>query len=146
MDPIKDHLICNLLHKQFIWIKSCMFSETVICAVHVIWRLSSNLGWLADWRANFQPVFSLCAYYKIMFLTGSLLAKSWGIEPVFCLLLGVSSSCAQPITGQVTSVTRPVIRWATDRKRALVIHRKWINFLSINSSPPGQNGRHFGRW
>ena len=31
---------------------------------------------------------------------------------VFCLLLGVSSGCAQPITGQVTSVTWPVIVWA----------------------------------
>ena len=29
--------------------------------------------------------------------------------PVFCLLLGVSSDCAQPITGQVTEVTCPVI-------------------------------------
>ena len=32
--------------------------------------------------------------------------------PVFCLLLGVSSGCALPITGQVTSVTWPVIGWA----------------------------------
>ena len=31
--------------------------------------------------------------------------------PVFCLLLGVSSGCAWPITGQVTSVTWPVIGW-----------------------------------
>ena len=31
---------------------------------------------------------------------------------VFCLLLGVSSGCARPITGQVTSVTWPVIGWA----------------------------------
>ena len=29
--------------------------------------------------------------------------------PIFCLLLGVSSDYAQPITGQVTSVTCPVI-------------------------------------
>ena len=29
--------------------------------------------------------------------------------PIFCLLLGVSSGCAQLITGQVTSVTWPVI-------------------------------------
>ena len=32
--------------------------------------------------------------------------------PVFCLLLGVSSGCARPIKGQVTSVTWPVIGWA----------------------------------
>ena len=29
--------------------------------------------------------------------------------PIFCLLLGVSSDNAQPITGQVTEVTCPVI-------------------------------------
>ena len=32
--------------------------------------------------------------------------------PVFCLLLGVSSDYAQPITGQVTEVTCPVMCWA----------------------------------
>ena len=32
--------------------------------------------------------------------------------PVFCLLLGASSGCARPITGQVTWVTWPVIGWA----------------------------------
>ena len=41
--------------------------------------------------------------------------------PVFCLLLGVSSDYAQPITGQVTEVTCPVIGRAqpelTPRKR-----------------------------
>ena len=37
---------------------------------------------------------------------------SSGAGPVFCLLLGVSSDCAWPITGQVTSVTWPVIGWA----------------------------------
>ena len=31
---------------------------------------------------------------------------------VFCLLPGVTSGCARPITGQVTSVTWPVIGWA----------------------------------
>ena len=46
--------------------------------------------------------------------------------PVFCLLLRVSSGCARPFTGQVTSVTWPVIGWAEseltpgrDRKWAL---------------------------
>ena len=32
--------------------------------------------------------------------------------PVFCLSFGVSSDNAQPITGQVTEVTWPVIGWA----------------------------------
>ena len=34
---------------------------------------------------------------------------SFGSGPVFCLLLGVSSDYAQPITGQVTEATCPVI-------------------------------------
>ena len=37
----------------------------------------------------------------------SLIAETKG--PVFCLLLGISSDYAQPITGQVTEVTCPVI-------------------------------------
>ena len=32
-------------------------------------------------------------------------------EPIFCILLKVNSGCAQPITGQVISVTWPVIGW-----------------------------------
>ena len=36
----------------------------------------------------------------------------WWPGPVFCLLQGISSGCAWPITGQVTSVTCPVIGWA----------------------------------
>ena len=47
--------------------------------------------------------------------------QRWSSGPVFCLLLGVSSDCAQPITGQVTEVTCPVIDRAqpelTPRKR-----------------------------
>ena len=38
-------------------------------------------------------------------------AKGDTLGPVFCLLLGVSSDYAQPITGQVTEVTCPVIGW-----------------------------------
>ena len=41
--------------------------------------------------------------------------------PVFCLLLGARSGCVRSITGQVTSVTWPVIGWTqselTPRKR-----------------------------
>ena len=39
---------------------------------------------------------------------GIMLWMVWS-GPVFCLLLGVSSDYAQPITGQVTKVTCPVI-------------------------------------
>ena len=39
--------------------------------------------------------------------------KYWRLPgPVFCLLLEESSDYAQPITGQVTEVTCPVISWA----------------------------------
>ena len=37
--------------------------------------------------------------------------------PVFCLLLGESSDYAQPITGQVTEVTCPVIGWAQSEQK-----------------------------
>ena len=35
---------------------------------------------------------------------------SWP-RPVFCLLLGISSGCARPVTGQATSVIWPLISW-----------------------------------
>ena len=38
--------------------------------------------------------------------------NQWEPRPFFCLLLRVSSGCARPITGQVTSVIWPVIGWA----------------------------------
>ena len=41
-------------------------------------------------------------------LLGDISHSEWS-WPVFCLLLGVSSDYAQPITGQVTEVTCPVI-------------------------------------
>ena len=55
--------------------------------------------------------------------------QQWFTGPVFCLLLGVSSGCAWPITGQLTAVTWPVAEHSLsllrgrDRKRALVIHK-----------------------
>ena len=38
--------------------------------------------------------------------------------PIFCLLLGISSGCARPITGQVTSINWPVIGWAQSLARS----------------------------
>ena len=38
-----------------------------------------------------------------------MLSQSQASVAVFCLLLGVSSDYAQPITGQVTEVTCPVV-------------------------------------
>ena len=51
----------------------------------------------------------------LMFCTELSLAGDRNVQlpyhqrPVFCLLLGVSSDYAQPITSQVTEVTCPVI-------------------------------------
>ena len=51
--------------------------------------------------------------------------------PIFCLLLRVSSDCAQPITGQVTEVTCPVIGWAqpelTPSKRQKQAQKKEVS-------------------
>ena len=49
--------------------------------------------------------------FKLWWILYFLLCSSWWSGPIFCLLLGVSSGCARPITGQVTSVTWPVIGW-----------------------------------
>ena len=48
-----------------------------------------------------QPVKS---HSDMVIKTTNLLASETLPGPIFCLLLGVSSDCAQPITGQVTSV------------------------------------------
>ena len=52
------------------------------------------------------------------------------LGPTFCLFLGVSSGCARPITGQVTSVTWPVIGWAQSE----------LTPSRIQKTGPGQNG------
>ena len=102
---------------------------------------------------------------------GSSLSEAYP-GPVFCLLLGVSSDFAQPITGQVTEVTCPVIGQAqpelTPSKRQKTgpacIHGQFIfhtlyvadsnycmkyglaptcHWRLLSSSPPGQNNRYF---
>ena len=55
--------------------------------------------------------------------------------PVFCLLLGVSSDYAQPITGQVTEVTCPVIGRAQPK----------LTMSKRQKSGAGQNIRYFNR-
>ena len=58
---------------------------------------------------------------QFSWLEAKLWELTWSPGSVFCLLLWVCSCCAQPITGQVTSVTWPAICWAqtelTPRKR-----------------------------
>ena len=60
------------------------------------------------------PTHSCCGVYQHNPVMHRVIAtqrdgETWS---VFCLLLGVSSDYAQPITGQVTEVTCPVIGWA----------------------------------
>ena len=50
------------------------------------------------------------------------LCESKSSEPVFCLLLRVSSGYAQPITGQITEVTCPVIGQALPE---LALSKRW---------------------
>ena len=51
---------------------------------------------------------------------------------VFCLLLGVSSDCAQPITGQVTEVTCPVIAKILKLYFTLnIIHQLYVSHCAI---------------
>ena len=60
-------------------------------------------GQQVDWKNmdndNFPQNIVRCDYLSVQ----------WRLGPVFSLLLGVSSDYAQPITGQVTEVTWPVI-------------------------------------
>ena len=87
--------------------------------------------------ANWNLHYRLYRVYNIMSSNGIIdLAKH--LKPrcglVFCLLLGViSSGYAQPITGQVTEVTCPVIGQAQpeltpNRKRAVV---RWLVYIPI---------------
>ena len=79
-------------------------------------------------------------------------SSTW-LGPVFCLLLGVSSDYAQPITGQVTSVTCPVIGRAhpeltpSQRQRW---HQSWggcgyetLNWLYQGHHAPHQGTTHY---
>ena len=66
-----------------------------------------------------------------------------GTGPVFCLLLGVSSDYAQTITGQFTEVTCPVIGRAQSDLTPSKTQKTGPDLYRINSSPPGQNDRHF---
>ena len=61
------------------------------------------IRWSRHDMESLSALLSLCTVCK-----GSPHVES---GPVFCLLLGVSSGCARPITGQVTAVTWPVIGW-----------------------------------
>ena len=53
----------------------------------------------------------------------------WSSGPIFCLLLGVSSDCAQPITGHVTEEIWPVIGQAHPGLR-------WLQAIYINRAGP----------
>ena len=78
--------------------------------------------------------------------------------PVFCLLLGVSSDYAQPITGQVTGVTCPVIgraqpeltpgkRQKTGPGQFQYICREWVEryYVSTLLRDPHNKDTHIAR-
>ena len=80
------------------------------------------VDWISPFIQNIcSPTNALYGTFVDVNLTGGspcsktqtrLASKSYPCTgPVFCLLLGVSSDCALPVTGQVTSVTWPVIGW-----------------------------------
>ena len=72
---------------------------TIICIIYT--RYLRCL--MSSCSSMHKPQSTYC--YETLFLSD--FASCSG--PIFCLLLGVSSGCAQPITGHVTSVTWPVI-------------------------------------
>ena len=93
-----------------------------------------NECWISTyWYGRLTSIRTIEAYYlwwmelemKAAFFLWWTVLISPGMCPghIFCLLLGVSSDYAQPITGQVTEVTCPVIGLsllqARDRKRTL---------------------------
>ena len=83
-------------HIDGLW-RDCEMFKTVV----LISRVDSRLAPI-QWETSLQS--------NTISLDGRKPRISSG--PVFCLLLGVSSDYAQPITGQVTEVTCPVIGWA----------------------------------
>ena len=63
--------------------------------------------------------------------------------PVCSPLLGVSSGCARPITGQVTSVTWPVIGWAHSELTLSKRQKTDIGYEHTVAKKPRQNGGRF---
>ena len=81
-------------------------SHTVLQIVKCGWENSDVSSSVQDFhRLHFEIVTSAAASTP---KEGRAYPEPWP-GPVFCLLLGVSSDYAQPITGQVTEVTCPVI-------------------------------------
>ena len=84
---------------------------------------ASNMGLLCFFFVGLKEL--LNKHYFQWFQMASLQCPNSG--SIFCLWLGVSSGYAQPITGQVTSVTCPVIGRAqpelTPSKRQKSSHR-----------------------
>ena len=103
------------------------------CVTHVPGSLTSGFLWIQWWgkcsrhhRRIRNPQFYVSGKRPILFTEQwqTLCTTFWRNVPflwllwygwpgpVFCLLLRVSSGCAQPITGQVAPVTWSVIGWA----------------------------------
>ena len=76
--------------------------------IHYVSGLFDIVYWL--------KVLNLTCWLYLVWLN-KFLSDCWPPEcflpgPVFCLLLWVSSGCARPITGQVTSIASPLVGWA----------------------------------
>ena len=95
---LRNKLQWNVTRNSYIFIKENPF-ENVVCE-------------MASILSRPQCVNSLGSGVAKLSLISKILDPIMKPGPVFCLLLGVSSDYAQPITGQVTEVTCPVIGWA----------------------------------
>ena len=86
---------------------------------------------------------SLCSFVTLTdksYITW-IMGRPW---PVFCLLLGVSSGCAQPITGQVNSEHSLSLLWARGRKLALIlIWPKEIHISRVTALLPTHESQTF---
>ena len=89
--PDKQHLFIDLFTNR-----PCTFKLYISTWLVPLYLQCKNHKWV--------PLFP-----NILSVKSALIWVNIGSGPIFCLLLGVSSDCAQPITGQVTEVTCPVI-------------------------------------
>ena len=103
-----SHWLVAWWHQAIIW-ANVGFSSKVFCGTHLrpilhkMFKISICKMNLKNTLVKLLPHFSGANEIK------SQSCRQKDTEPVFCLLLWVSSDYAKPITGQVTEVTCPVI-------------------------------------
>ena len=120
------------------WRGALMFS--LICVWINNWVNNREAGDLRRYRAHYDVIVMIHMLYN---MTPAKVPLSWGAKavtyrdlyrgiskPVFCLLLGVSSGSARPITGQVASVTWLVIGWAKSELTPSKRHKTGLGVVS----------------